>query len=523
MKKFNRIFIGLVLMFALMVSFSFAGETTPKDKKRSNEPVQIKVVPWGQNQSAVEAAKLRAERSKAAQSLLSGTRYRLMQFNYIENENKNEPTQIPTRFQAVFYDYTNDRTISAQGDFAGNEEITAREEFYQPTPNDEEFAEAVKVLQKDKDFSDLMNKNTFVIFRPMPPITVLDGTKERLVNVGLDTQGNAAAKNEIVSVSIKNTRVIRYAKGAPEMSLATDTSCGVTNSGQFTTSRGTAGQYQLSITQNGAPLWDMLVFRPAASSGTLASGIEVRDVKYKGKSVLKRGHAPVLNVMYPGGKCGPYRDWQWQEDMFQTAPDSTDPAPGIRILPPGQIAQTVVENDNDVGDFKGVAIYTQNGETVLVTEMQAGWYRYMMQWRFADDGTIRPRFGFGSVNSYCVCQLHNHNIYWRFDFDIVNPINKVFQVERARKFLQPITTEVTRLKNIQTNRSIMVQNSSGDEAYILVPNLSDGIADSFARSDFWVLQYKNVPDGTPFGKRTRRRLLFSRRGMHGNRRNLYQY
>ena len=281
------------------------------------------------------------------------------------------------------------------------------------------------------------------------------------------------------------------------MSLAAPTSCGVTNSGQFTTSRGTAGQYQLSITQNGLPLWDMLVFRPAASSGTLASGIEVRDVKYKGKSVLKRGHAPVLNVRYPGGKCGPYRDWQWQEDMFQTAPDSTDPAPGIRVLPPGQIAQTVVENDNDVGDFKGVAIYTHNGETVLVTEMQAGWYRYMMQWRFADDGTIRPRFGFGSVNSYCVCELHNHNIYWRFDFDIVNPINKVFQVERARKFLQPITTEVTRLKNFQTNRSIMVQNSSGDEAYMLVPNYSDGIADSFARSDFWVLQYKNVPGGTP--------------------------
>ena len=177
MKKFNRIFVGLILVFALTAGLSFAGEITTKDKKRSSEPVQIKVVAWGQNQAAIEAAKLRVEQSKAVQSLLNGTRYRLMEFNYIENENKNEPTQIPTRFQAVFYDYTNDRTIAAEGDFAGTKEIIAREEFYQPTPNDEEFAEAVKVLQKDKNFSELMSRNTFIIFRPMPPITVLNGNK----------------------------------------------------------------------------------------------------------------------------------------------------------------------------------------------------------------------------------------------------------------------------------------------------------------------------------------------------------
>lgn len=241
----------------------------------------------------------------------------------------------------------------------------------------------------------------------------------------------------------------------------------------------------------------MLVIRPSASSGTLASGVEVRDVKYKGKSVLKRGHVPVLDVEYPNGACGPYRDWQFQEDMFQTAPDSIDPAPGIRILPPGKIAQTIVGNGEDVGDFKGVAIYTENDETVLVSEMQAGWYRYVMKWRFANDGTIRPRYGFEAVRDACVCNVHNHHAYWRFDFDIVNPDNKVFQTERGRKFLQPITTETTFLKRIQTNRSLLIQNSTGDEAYMLVPNLTDGIADDFGRSDFWVLQYKNVIGGTP--------------------------
>ncbi len=496
MKNFNRIFFGLCFVL-ILVSNIAAGETARKRTKRTAAaPVKIKIVPWGPNAEAVDAAKLRVEHSEAVQGKLNGANYRLLEFNYLENDDKSQPTQPPTQFQAVFYDYTNERAISAVGDFAGVEPIKVQEVFYQPLPNDEEFLEAVRLLQQDKSFEKSLKGETLETFRPMPPVTILDGTNERLVNVGLNAVGSGG-KNEIVSVRIKDGKVIRYEKGAPETSLAEPTACGIPNANQFTTAFGTAGQYQLTVTQNGSPLWEMLVIRPSASSGTFKSGIEVRDVKYKGKSVLKRGNVPVLNVRYPNGACGPYRDWQYQEDMFQTAPGSTDPAPGIRILPPGQIAQTIVDNGTDVGDYKGVAVYTQNDETVLVTEMQAGWYRYVMKWRFANDGTIRPRFGFEAVRDSCVCNVHNHNAYWRFDFDIVNPVNKVFQTERGRKFLQPITTETTMLKRINTNRSLLIQNSFGDEAYLLVPNLTDGVADSFARSDFWVLQYKNVVGGTP--------------------------
>ncbi|MGI8638722.1 MAG: hypothetical protein ACR2MG_02050 [Pyrinomonadaceae bacterium] len=495
MKKFSQVFSGLCLGLTLVVNLAVAADNTPKRTRRAQAPVAIKVVPWGPSQELVDAAKLRVERSKAVQSELGGTKYRLLEFSYLENESKSQTKQPPTRFRVVFYDYTNDRTIAAVGDFAGVEAITIHEEFYQPLPNDEEFAEAVRVLKQTEGFGSLLKNETLKTFQPMPPVTILDGTKERLVNVGLNTFGSAG-KNEVVSVRMKDGKIIRYDKGAPETSLAAPTACGVPNAGQFTTSNGTAGQSQLTVVQDGSPLWEMLVIRPSASSGTRKSGIEVRDVKYRGKSVLKRGHVPVLNVEYSGDQCGPYRDWQYQEDMFQTAPGSNDIAPGIRILPPGQIAQTVLDNGTDVGDFRGVAIYTQNDETVLVTELQAGWYRYIMEWRFANDGTIRPRYGFGATNNSCVCTAHNHHAYWRFDFDIVNPTNKVFQVERGRKFLQPITTELTRLKNIQTNRSLLIQNSTGDEAYLLVPNLTDGVADNFGRSDFWVLQYKNVPGGT---------------------------
>ena len=135
-------------------------------------------------------------------------------------------------------------------------------------------------------------------------------------------------------------------------------------------------------------------------------------------------------------------------------------------------------------------------EVVLITELQAGWYRYIHEWRFAPDGTIRPRYGFGATNNSCVCDVHNHHAYWRFDFDIVQPNNKVFQVERGRKFLRPIETEMSGNKNHQLKRSLLIQNAAGDEAYMLSPNLSDGVVDTYGVNDFWVLQYKNVVGGT---------------------------
>jgi len=337
----------------------------------------------------------------------------------------------------------------------------------------------------------------------MPPITVLEGTRERLVNVGVrGFEGSDA--DEIVGVSISRGVVVRYGQNAPRESLgaADGGTCGIPDSGQAPSGRGLAGQYQLAVTQGGSPLWEMLVIRPSASSGTKASGLEIRDVKYKGKSVLKRGHLPVLNVRYVQGGCGPYRDWQYSEDYFSvpttgvTYPNGT--TGGIALLGDGQVATTSMESGNDTGNFRGVAIYKRGNETVLVTELDADWYRYIMEWGFAEDGTIRPRFGFGATQDGCVCNVHIHHAFWRFDFDIVNPTNKVFQVERGRKFLQPQTTEFTRLKSLQTNRSLLIQNSTGDEAYMLVPNKTDGVADDYGKSDMWVLRYKSVVGGSAF-------------------------
>lgn len=481
------------MILLVVSSFVLAGETKSKNRKRAAVPVRIKVVPLGPSQELLDAAKYRAEKSPAVQAFIKGAKFRTIYFGLADNG-----PQGSNRFQATIYDYTNDRTLIAEGDLAGREAVTVREDSYQPIPSDEEFDEAVSILKRDERFAPFFKDNIVMPFRPMPDITVLDGTTERLVNVGLDSRGGD--KNEVVSVSIGRGVVIRYESGAPLSSRAAPEGCGIGNANQSTTSSGTAGQYNLTVTQ-GETLWEMTVVRPSASSGTRKSGIEIRDVKYKGKLVMKRGHAPVLNVQYPGGQCGPYRDWMYQEDMFQTpATGNTDPAAGIRIVAPGQVATTALESGIDTGNFRGVAIYNQdvgNGvETVLVTELQAGWYRYIMEWRFAPNGTIRPRYGFGATDNSCVCFVHNHHVYWRFDMDVVNTNNRVFQVERGRKFLQPIDTEVFRNRNYATNRSILVQNSTGNEAYEIVPGIRDGIVDVFGVHDLWVLRYKNVVGGT---------------------------
>lgn len=516
MKQFNRVIsvLGLGLILTT-VGFSGVGgnESAPKREKRAQQKVEIKVTPWGRSQTEIDAANARIERSAAVQKELNGTRYRLLESSYIENEVKGQPAQIPTELRVVFYDYTNDRTIIAVSGFDSSSPVNVRQEFYQPNPNDEEFAEAVRILQGDARFAGLMRGEQVRTFRPMPPVTVLSGTTERLVNIGIEGLANSA-DNEVVSVSVKRAEIIRYDQRAPQTSAAAPDACGIASAGQGVVGRGTAGQYQMTVLQDRTPLWEMLVIRPAASSGTMASGIEIRDVKYKGKSVMKRGNAPVLNVLYiprPGeGSCGPYRDWQYNEGFFD-APATGASFPngtsgGITVLADGQIATTSLEGGTDTGNFRGVAIYKQNNEIVMVSEMEAGWYRYIMEWRFANDGTIRPRYGFGATNNSCVCSRHNHHVYWRFDFDIVNPINKVFQVEKGRKFLKPVTTEMTTLKNIQTNRSLLIQNSTGDEAYMLVPNITDGDAifkypengttTDYGRSDLWVLKYKNVVGGT---------------------------
>src|SRR5262249_5783944 len=148
--------------------------------------------------------------------------------------------------------------------------------------------------------------------------------------------------------------VLRYAatdRGrAPRMAAAHNPICGLPYAAQPIASH-VPGSVWVTVSHGGATRWRFLVVRPAASSGTNGSGVELRYVDYRGKRLLYRAHVPILNVRYDGNACGPYRDWQNAEGMIQA--NGTDVAPGFRLCTAP--ATTILDTGSDVGNYLGVA------------------------------------------------------------------------------------------------------------------------------------------------------------------------
>ncbi len=156
-------------------------------------------------------------------------------------------------------------------------------------------------------------------------------------------------------------------------------------------------------------------------------------------------------------------------------------------------------------ETSGVAIYVQGAEVVLVSEMQAGWYRYITEWRLHANGTIRPRFGFAGTENRCTCHIHKHHAYWRLDFDIRTPDHNTVEEFNdppivgnsnwhAKQF------EIQRQRDAGHQRKWRVRNTVSGEAYQIVPGAHDGSPTSYGVGDLWVLRYHSgeIDDGQGF-------------------------
>ncbi|MCH7975454.1 MAG: hypothetical protein IIC18_02725, partial [Bacteroidetes bacterium] len=176
------------------------------------------------------------------------------------------------------------------------------------------------------------------------------------------------------------------------------------------------------------PLWSFDFIRPANSTGSDGSGLELVDVYYTGHKVFDRAHVPVLNVEYdptPGG-CTCFRDWQYQESEFHTDGIRAGAESCFADATAGEVKTTC---EFPMGDdsappgqepnFTGVAVEEFKTELILTAHMLAGWYRYRMKWHFYTDGRIWPEYSMASNSgSACALEYHNHHAYWRFDFDL---------------------------------------------------------------------------------------------------------
>jgi hypothetical protein len=479
--------------------------------------LRIKIEPYGPTPEQVQALAPKITRHRLVQARLARTRHRLLQIDVVDPpaDTKSGKPKPPDRFQATFFDYTNNRSVIASGSIARPNALEVTESATHPRPSQEEFDEAVGLLQDHPEIGPELRDRRLVPYPPMPPLLGEerpDGRVERTVAVGLLPRSNgsraraAMPPHEIVAVNLIRRDVRRFeptARGrAPVMAAAHNPICGQPNAGQATASH-IAGSAWVTVTRGGTTLWKFLVLRPAASSGTNGSGIELRFVDYRGKRVLYRAHVPILNVKYDGDACGPYRDWQNQESMIQA--DGSDAAPGFRLC--ATPATTILDTGSDTGNYLGVAVYVKDQEVVLVSEMQAGWYRYISQWGLDADGTVRPRFGFSAVESSCVCNVHHHHAYWRFDFDIGTPGNNL-----VREFNNPpvgsgskwhdTDYEIGRPRDPSHQRRWRVINKATGKGYDIIPGPNDGVASEgsdspFPRGDVWILKYRGteIDDG----------------------------
>ena len=410
----------------------------------------------------------------------------------------------PSRFDATLYDYTVEGAFELTLDARGRE-LSRKPVNELPGRTAEEFSDAVTIVRENAAFAELMSGGALTAYEPMPPITV-DADGRRLVNVGVMTQapaGEMRERNEIVSVHIPTGTVLRYPSGAPETSRAALLACGPAVVGCGAEVGPCSSYYQVQWPA-AAPVWKFRVRHPSCtvSIQTDGTGLELTDIYYQNRLILKRAEMPVLNVLYEGNTCGPYRDYLKAENCFNAS--GTDvPGAGSGVRVASGTPSTFCESGADSGNFKGTAIYDQGSALWLTTEMDAGWYRYVMEWRLHLDGTIEPIIGFGAVSNSCTCNHHNHHGYWRFEWAIDassdgttdDPATGINTLERRQPgtadVYNPVTTEGTFLRPVALGDQdfFRIKNPATGNGYVVQPGLTDGNAngDTYGKWDFAAL------------------------------------
>lgn len=421
---------------------------------------------------------------------LRGSRYRLLHLLTHDELDKEGERDHCRECEAVYYDYTHNRTVRVRGNVGGAPQVEIGDG--QPHPSDEEFEAAVELVRRSAAWGPLLQGGQIRAYRPMPPmLESSDGSPvERTLYVGLISRPRRF--NRLVAVNMVREEVSPEPV-QPRGAIAGLAICGVDDEPCTRPRRGTRGTVTIEWPASD-PVWRFQVIRPSASSGVNGSGIELRNVKFRGERVLKQAHVPILNVNYDDDVCGPFRDWMYEETCFQAVGPDVKGAPGFRWCtePP----QTIFESGQDGGNFTGVAVYeAEDGSLQLVTQCFAGWYRYIHEWRFYPDGTILPRFRFGGTSNSCVCNVHHHHAYWRFDFDIINKQNRV--EEWVNGAWSPIPAEASRLRQPGVETRWRVLHQKQEIGYEIVPGEQDDYGDDFSGDDQYALRYRKgeVDDG----------------------------
>ena len=417
---------------------------------------------------------------------------------------KEEGRDLP--FRAILENLAGGEVVEVDGYLDDPESLVVTPTSRPRLPNDEEHAWALDVLRVDSEVAERLDGGQLTAYRPVPPVVHLptpDGSVDRAVTVGLrEVTADGTVRHRVLAVRTADGEVLEDLPGLPHG----DRDCGAPL-GPECAPRAGEGRARVRVWRGEELLWELVVVRPSASSGVNGSGVELRLVDYQRVRALFRAHVPILNVAYdaPAGTtgCGPtYRDWFNEESCFDA--DGDEPVPGFRVC--RSRPATILERGSGGGGFRGVAFWVDGDELLIVSQLQAGWYRYVSEWRLAADGTIRPRLGFAAVSNPCTCEPHTHHAYWRLDFDVVNAENNLVQEHNDPTLagqLSPWHTvryETHRPRDPGHQRRWRVRSTRSPHGYAVVPGPADGTADDYGAGDVWVVAYKGdeVDDGQGF-------------------------
>lgn len=330
---------------------------------------------------------------------------------------KQGPSRPGSPFRATVFHPQWNRSVEVSGNLDAPEELHATPSAFAPVPGPRELRRAAEILRQNDGFAHLATRQGVILYQPMPPLADIeqeDGNLVRRPTLGIFDPA-ASPRHRIVAVDIPN-RAVDWQPHGVDGPAYDDCELRLPVAVESLEDAGGPKEVRVRVIRGDEELWNLTVRRPRDSVPQAfgkGSGVELGMVHYRGHLVLSQAHVPILNVLYDDEVS--FRDWQSQETPFEATGD--DPVgPGWRLCT--QPPASILEACTDAGTFQGVALWYADGELRIVSEMQAGWYRYVSDWRLRDDGVIKPHFGFAGTRNPRTCMRHQHHVYWRLDFDI---------------------------------------------------------------------------------------------------------
>ncbi|WP_162795668.1 hypothetical protein, partial [Nonomuraea lactucae] len=402
-------------------------------------------------------------------------------------------------FRATVFDPAGNRAVELRGTLDRPERAEVRPTAFTPPPSAAELTAAASVLRADPNFP---SGDDVVVYQPMPPLADLenpDGTTVRRPTLGIYTPSDPTGlRHRVVAVDAARGAV-DWTPAGVNVRMHHDCEDSVPVGVEALADRGGPDQVQVKVVRGATELWSLIVVRPRASapqSPGVGGGVELRNVRYRGRIVLRQAHLPVLNVEYEQGTT--FRDDVSAETRFSAT--GTDPVGwGWRLC--DSAPRTILERpSSDAGNFQGVAFHHDGEQLRIVSELQAGWYRYASDWRLGDNGVIRPRFGFAATRNPMTCMVHRHHAYWRLDFDVEGAANDVVeQVDQGPIAPEPVPIVRETSRRRAPGRYWQVRDKSSGRGWQIHPGQHDGTADAYGVSDLWFLRHHpaELDDGNP--------------------------